>query len=177
MIERGCAERPEQSSSRSGVKSRRLAALWNWSPTAVFRFLRLLEDNLMISRLKHEAEQSAEQAAERFAVCNYNTYNPERKTKRNTERNAPRNTYKEGTKEGLNAVEKDTQDPAPREARVSPQVLLEIYRQENQSLPEVKALTAERLNRCRSRINQAVRDGCLEQYLRLLHPHASAKLS
>src|SRR5512141_2737830 len=33
------------------------------------------------------------------------------------------------------------------------------------TLPEVKALTAERLRKCRSRINQAVRDGCLEQYL------------
>ena len=32
-------------------------------------------------------------------------------------------------------------------------------------LPEVKALTSERLKKCRLRINQAVRDGCLEQYL------------
>ena len=29
----------------------------------------------------------------------------------------------------------------------------------------MKALTAERLKKCRSRIDQAVRDGCLEQYL------------
>jgi len=35
---------------------RRLANLWNWSPTAVFRFLRLLEENCMISRVKHFAE-------------------------------------------------------------------------------------------------------------------------
>ena len=48
---------------------------------------------------------------------------------------------------------------------MSPNVLLEIYEHHNQALPEVKALTAERLRRCRSRINQAVRDGCLEQYL------------
>jgi hypothetical protein len=48
---------------------------------------------------------------------------------------------------------------------VSPQILVEIYRQNNQALPEVKALTAERLRKCRSRIDQAVRDGCLEQYL------------
>ena len=34
-----------------------------------------------------------------------------------------------------------------------------------QSLPEVKTLTSERLKKCRSRIYQAVRDGCLEQYL------------
>jgi len=48
---------------------------------------------------------------------------------------------------------------------VSPGILLDIYRQQNQLLPEVKALTSERLKKCRSRINQAVRDGCLEQYL------------
>ena len=48
---------------------------------------------------------------------------------------------------------------------MSPKTLLEIYQQQNQSLPEVKALTAERLRKCRSRIDQAVRDGCLEQYL------------
>jgi hypothetical protein len=47
----------------------------------------------------------------------------------------------------------------------SPKTLLEIYQQQNQSLPEVKALTAERLKKCQSRIDQAVRDGCLEQYL------------
>ena len=48
---------------------------------------------------------------------------------------------------------------------MSPKILIEIYQQHNQSLPEVKALTSERLKKCRSRINQAVRDGCLEQYL------------
>jgi hypothetical protein len=47
----------------------------------------------------------------------------------------------------------------------SPKILVEIYQQQNQSLPEVKVLTAERLKKCRSRIDQAVRDGCLEQYL------------
>ena len=48
---------------------------------------------------------------------------------------------------------------------MSPKILFEIYEQQNQSLPEVKTLTAERLKKCRSRIDQAVRDGCLEQYL------------
>ena len=144
---------------------RRLADLWSWSPTAVFRFLRVLEENHMISRLKHQPEQSAEQEAERFIVCNYSTYNPERNTKRNGERNAQRNTIKEGIKEGVNEVEKDTHRPAARDVPVSPKILLEIYQQQNQSLPEVKALTSERLRKCRSRIDQAVRDGCLEQYL------------
>jgi hypothetical protein len=40
-----------------------------------------------------------------------------------------------------------------------------MLQQHNQALPGVKALAAERLRMCRSRINQAVRDGCLEQYL------------
>jgi hypothetical protein len=156
---------------------RRMAQIWNWSPTAVFRFLRLLEENQMISRLKHQAEHFAEQEAERFIICSYATYNPERNSKRNGERNAQRNTYKEGIKEGINKVIKDT--PAFAEASAgmpvlagrsfsegrSPKILLEIYQQQNQSLPEVKALTAERLKKCLSRINQAVRDGCLEQYL------------
>jgi hypothetical protein len=43
---------------------RRMASLWNWSPTAVFRFLRLLEENHMISRLKHQAERRAKHSAE-----------------------------------------------------------------------------------------------------------------
>jgi hypothetical protein len=48
---------------------------------------------------------------------------------------------------------------------VSPKILFEIHQQQNQSLPEVKVLSSERLKKCRSRIDQAVRDGCLEQYL------------
>jgi len=106
-------------------------------------------------------EHLAEQEVERFTVCNYSTYNPERSARRNGERNAQRNTIKEGLKE----LEKDTHKPADAGARVSPEILLEIYRQQNQSLPEVKALTSERLRKCRSRIDQAVHDGCLEQYL------------
>ncbi len=35
------------------ISVRRLAALWNWSPAAAFRFLRLLEGNRMISRVEH----------------------------------------------------------------------------------------------------------------------------
>jgi hypothetical protein len=50
-------------------------------------------------------------------------------------------------------------------ACASPDILLSMFQQHNQALPGVKALAAERLRKCRSRINQAVRDGCLEQYL------------
>lgn len=144
---------------------RRLAGLWNWSPAAVFRFLRLLEENRMIARVKQEAEHQAVQEAERFTVCNYSAYNPERNTKRNADRNTERNTYKEGIKERVKEVEKDTHSPAARDVPVSPEILLDIFRQQNRSLPEVKALTSERVRKCRSRIDQAVRDGCLEQYL------------
>ncbi|HSW38975.1 MAG TPA: hypothetical protein VLL97_05735 [Acidobacteriota bacterium] len=158
---------PDAGLSRGEFRAsvRRLAQLWNWSSSATFRFMRLLEENRMISRLKHQAEHSEEQEAERFIICNYSTYNPERNSKRNSERNAQRNTYKEGIKEGINKVEKDTHVPAGAGVSVSQKTLLEIYQQQNQSLPEVKALTAERLKKCRSRIDQAVRDGCLERYL------------
>jgi hypothetical protein len=147
------------------VSVRLLAELWNWSPAAAFRFLRLLEENRMISKVKHQAEHPAEQEAERFTVCNYGTYNPERNSKRNIDRNAQRNTIKEGLKEGINEVEKDTHVPSADGVRVSAKILVEIFQQQNQSLPEVKALTSERLKKCRSRIDQAVRDGCLEQYI------------
>jgi hypothetical protein len=76
------------------VSIRRLAGLWNWSPSVAFRFLKLLEENRMISRVKHQAEHLAEQEAEHFTICNYSTYNPER--------NSKRNTIKEGLKEGIN---------------------------------------------------------------------------
>ncbi len=45
-----------------------------------------------------------------------------------------------------------------------PGALLAIYCQHNQVLPQAKALTPEREEKCRSRINQAARDGCLRQY-------------
>ena len=45
-------------------------------------------------------------------------------------------------------------------------VLAVMSTNENENVPpEVKALTSERLRKCRSRIDQAVRDGCFEQYL------------
>jgi hypothetical protein len=144
---------------------RQLAGIWNWSPTSVFRFMRLLEENRMISRVEHQAEHLAEQGAEHFTVCNYTTYNPERNGKRNADWNTQRNTFKKGIKESKKEVEKDTHVPSVDGDRVSPKILVEIYKQQNQSLPEVKALTSERLKKCRSRIDQAVRDGCLEQYL------------
>jgi len=147
------------------ISVRQLARSFNWSHGMAQRFLALLVENSMISRVVREAVRPAVQEAAHFIICNYETYNPGRHSKRNGERNAQRNTIKEGIKEGVNEVEKDTHSPAARDVPVSPKILLEIYQQQNQSLPEVKALTSERLKKCRSRIDQAVRDGCLEQYL------------
>jgi hypothetical protein len=58
---------------------------------------------------------------------------------------------------------KEEHTPPPKPA--DPSVLFDIYESENQKLPQVKARSQDRLAKCRSRINQAVRDGCLEQYL------------
>jgi hypothetical protein len=150
---------------------RQLAGYFNWSIGAVHRFLEILLQNSMIVRVGHLAEHSAE----RFSVCNYDTYNAPRYRERNSERN----TFKEVFSNiYINNKYKDTHHtPMPADkpacmsalasakADVSPKILPELYKQHNQSLPEVKVLTAERLRKCRSRINQAVRDGCLEQYL------------
>jgi hypothetical protein len=115
--------------------------------------------------LGHLAGQLAGHQENHFIVSNYETYNPARATLRDTDRATSRTKYKRSINAGINELEKDTQKPADAGARVSPEVLLEIYQQQNQSLPEVKALTAERLRKCRSRIDQAARNGCLEQYL------------
>ena len=118
----------------------------------------------MIMRVIHQTIHSAIQEVGHFSVCNYETYNSPRYAERNTLRNAERNTFKEVFKESKNKI-KDTYMPSADGVCVSPKILVDIFQQNNQSLPEVKALTSERLKKCRSRINQAERDGCLEQYL------------
>jgi hypothetical protein len=135
---------------------RQLAEWFNWSRGNVLRFLETLMQNSMIMRVGH----SAGQEAGHFSVCNYETYN----TPRNAKRDALRDTFKEVVKESIKNI-KDTTAPAAAGARVSAEILFQIYQQNNQSLPEVKALTSERLKKCRTRINQAVRDGCLDRYL------------
>jgi DNA-binding transcriptional regulator YhcF (GntR family) len=161
----------------SGIKrgefctsSRYLASKWNWPRTTVQRFFRELESAGMITRINtelgHLAGQSAGHQEGHFIVQNYETYNPARATDRAINWATSRANIKEVIKEGLKEVEKkDTRVPSSDGVRVSPKTLFEIYKQHNQSLPEVKALTSERLKKCRSRIDQAVRDGCLEQYL------------
>ena len=134
---------------------RQLAEYFNWSRMAVLRFFELLTENSMIMRVGQQAGQEAGH----FTICNYETYNPPRDVRRDSNRD----TFKEVFKENINV--KDTRESASADVCLSPKILPELYRQHNRALPEVKALTAERLRRCRSRINQAVRDGCLEQYL------------
>ena len=134
---------------------RQCAKYFNWSRGVVDRFLDTLIQNSMIMPVGHETGQEARH----FRVCNYETYNPSRYA----DRDAGRDTNKEVLKEGKN--KKDTPQPAGAGSCVSSKILAEIYQQHNQALPGVKALTAERLRKCRSRIDQAVRDGCLEQYL------------
>jgi hypothetical protein len=139
-----------------------LALTFKWSHAMAQRFIDQLLENSMITRVIHESIRPAIQEAGHFTVCNYETYNQPRYGKRYTERYK----IKEVIKEGLKEVEKkDTHVPSGDGVPVSPKILVDIFRQNNQSLPEVKALTSERLKKCRSRINQAVRDGCLAQYL------------
>jgi hypothetical protein len=147
-----------------------LARAFNWSHAMAQRFIDQLLENAMVSRVIRESIRPAIQDAGQFIVCNYETYNQARYAERYGKRYGERYKIKEVEK-------KDT--PASAEASAgrpvlagrsfsegrSPKTLVEIYRQHNQSLPEVNALTSERLKKCRSRIDHAVRDGCLEQYL------------
>ena len=143
-----------------------LAERFNWSHGTTQRFIDQLLDYSMISRVVREAVRQPVQEARHFIVSNYETYNQVRYTDRYGKRYAERYKIKEVLKEGLKEVEKkDTHMPAEAGVHVSPKILFEIFQQQNQSLPEVKALTSERLKKYRSRIDQAVRDGCLEQYL------------
>jgi hypothetical protein len=154
------------------ANSRYLARKWNWPRTTVQRFFKELEMAEMITRvntgLGHIAGQLEGHQESRFIIRNYETYNPARAADLAGSRTTSRANIKEVLKEGLKEIEKkDTPAFATASAGacVSPRVLIEMFQQHNQALPEVKAVTAERLRKCRSRINQAVRDGCLEQYL------------
>jgi hypothetical protein len=144
---------------------RYLAKCFNWSHGMTQRFIDLLLKKSMISRVVREPIHPAIQEAGHFIVTNYETYNQARYTERYGERYAERYKLKEVLKESKKERIKDTHVPSTEGVTVSPKILVEIYRQQNLSLPEVKALTSERLKKCRSRINQAARDGCLERYL------------
>jgi hypothetical protein len=161
-----------------------LAKTFNWSHAMAQRFIDQLLENSMITRVIHQSIHPAIQEAGHFIVCNYETYNSPRYAERNTGRYAERYKLKEVLKESKKNIKDKLSSAKPpadmptsatapagmsaeasAKVDVSPKILLEIYQQNNQALPGVKALTSERLKKCRSRINQAVRDGCLEQYL------------
>jgi hypothetical protein len=153
---------------------RQLADRFHWSIGATHRFLETLLQNAMIARVGHQVEHLAEQQAGHFSVCNYETYNLPRYTAWNTRRN----TEPQGVCINNSNIYNNKDTPAFAKASAgmvladrssgegrSPKILLEIYQQHNYALPGVRALTADRLRKCRSRINQAVHDRCLEQYL------------
>jgi hypothetical protein len=120
---------------------RQLAECFNWSRGAMLRFLETLSQNSMIMRVGHSAGHPAGQEMGHFSVCNYETYNPSRYTERDTQRDTERDTFKEVFKESINKI-KDTHMPSVDGDRVPPKIPVDIFRQHNQLLPEVKAITA-----------------------------------
>lgn len=144
------------------VSYRYLAKKWNWSKSSVERFMKDLQDGSdpMIKRLGQSAGHLVGQSAGHFIICKYDDYNKpwdsQRDTSRDTSRDKLNNVLNKG-KEG----EKDTCPP-----KADASVLFDIFASENKKLPQVKTLTPDRRAKCRSRINQAERTGCLEQYLK-----------
>ncbi len=146
---------------------RYLGSVWNWPKSNVHRFLQNLIKNGDIARLGHPAGHLAGQSAERFSVCNYETYNNVRDAKRDSKRTAERNNIKEGLKEGFKRVPSELSPPdgdTPPES-TNPKILVWIYRHYNQRLPQVGDWTPERAKKSRTRINRALQKGRLEVYL------------
>jgi hypothetical protein len=81
---------------------RYLAAAWNWSESSVHRFLHQLEENSMITRLKRELKRGAKHEAERFSICNYDTYNDVRSAERSAKRSAERSETNKDINKGSN---------------------------------------------------------------------------
>lgn len=148
-----------QGTDRPGIKRgefevsiRYLARAWNWSKTKVERFLADLQagETPMIMRLGHESGHFAGH----FTICEYETYNPTRDTNRDTLRDK------------LNKrLNKRLKEDSPAEPDPTPSALFDIFDQENQNLPKLIARSQDRLAKCRTRINQAVKSGCLEAYI------------
>jgi hypothetical protein len=109
------------------------------------RFLDTLSQNSMIMRVG----RSAGQEAGHFSVCNYETYNSPRDTLWDTQRDTFKEVFKEGIKKEIKDSHPSTFAKASAKvgACLSSKILFEIYQQNNQSLPEVKALTSERLKK------------------------------
>ncbi len=159
-----------QGVDRNGLKRgefeashRHLARKWNWSKSKVERFMADLQSDPdpMIMRVGQSAGHFAGQSAGHFIICKYERYNPTRDSERDTSRDSERdNLNKDLNKE--KERQKDTRQAGPPD----PRVLFEIFQSANKKLPQVKELTPDRRKKCLTRINQAVRSGCLEQYLK-----------
>lgn len=142
-----------------------LAAAWNWSRGAVEHFLEDLAEgpDPMIQKIvSQQKSHFLSQSVSHFIICNYETYNTTEASNRATPEASKKAKLKEGIKESIKT--EDSCEPAGHEV-VSPRALLDLYSKNNQKLPQVKAFTPDRADKCRARINQATRDGCLSQYL------------
>ncbi|MBN2321281.1 MAG: hypothetical protein JXR49_19535 [Acidobacteria bacterium] len=95
-----------------------------------------------------------------FIICKYETSNPTRDTLWDTKRDKLNKGIINKGKEI-----KDSRLPFENGKSVSHKILFFIFQEENQKLPRVEELTEDLLGKCRSRINQARRKGCLEHYL------------
>jgi hypothetical protein len=84
------------------VSVRQLARSFNWSHGNAQRFLALLVENSMISRVVRESLHPAVHEAGHFIVCNYDTYNPARYADRYARRYTKRYNLKEVLKERIN---------------------------------------------------------------------------
>jgi hypothetical protein len=94
-----------------------LAGAWNWSIDSVYRFIKTLERDGMITRAERQPEREAERQPEHFIICNYETYNPPPNANPNGEPNANPNKVKESKnkeKEG----EKESCPPKAADPRV-----------------------------------------------------------
>ena len=134
------------------ASERFLAKRWCWCKTSVHNFI---EDLIAADMLKRNDRQN-DHFSDRFTICNYDTYNPD-VTTLVTDKVTKTNKALSKSKETIVSGNGDL---------VASKKLLEIFQTKNQRLPQVKALTAGRLSKCRTRINRAEHDGRLEQYLK-----------
>lgn len=88
---------------------RYLGKAWLWDVHKVYRFIKSLEAENMLSRkqisVQHPAQHLAQQEAQHFIICNYDLYNPQRNTDDNTQRNTSRNKLNKGFNKGSNEIE------------------------------------------------------------------------
>jgi hypothetical protein len=96
-VDRNGFSRGEFSASKSFLAKR-----WLWSETSVRRFLVKLQEHGMISKqLRNEisADPGADHQADRFNICNYETYQTSRTPERTTKRTQLKELLKESIKE------------------------------------------------------------------------------